>query len=525
MSEVVTVFGASFCGQQPVLVRVDVSMAPPGKPSGIVGVRPGASERELRGTVNNALRMLGEPIGSQPGAVLVELTDATKALDFDVTPPEPPGLALAIAVGVWRARLLAAAGPTVGALSGTPTRREKVDATTVFVGDLGLSGQIRPVRGGLLLAQAAHLAGFTTFIAAEGTAVRAAGAGEQDDAEWRVLQAAELLDVIEWCRGARGLTTLGAAAYWHPAMREERADVTVLWPDGYERVKMALVLSLLSGVPLLLVGPDNAHMTQWARRLTRILPGLTRAQQLEVDAVHDRCRLPILPAGRPFRAPHHTVSRANLLTELQLAHLGVLMLDDVVYSRRLDVVEVANAAFVGRMRDESVPSPHLPCAAFIVGTVQTCPCGQTDNGVPYGAFPCRCSPTQRADHHWRVRMQCEGVFGLAVRVVPDPAGGWGHQAFSHPFDRLDLTRLVLARAYNQQSFCALTRRSAPTLAMRVANAELAWEAACLDQPMAPELPSIERVNGAQRRWSLSAAGILSAFKREETEDAGPDSAV
>ena len=167
---------------------------------------------------------------------------------------------------------------------------------------------------------------------------------------------------------------------------------------GQRHLRYALEVAAAGGHSLLMVGPPGAGKSLAASRLPSILPPLAAPEALEVARIASACgRLGEDRAGgRPFRAPHHTVSPAGLVGggnppspgEATLAHRGVLFLDELCEFRR-DTLEALRApletgwvsiARAGARR-------RLPCLFMLVAAANPCPCGRGEDDPE-----CSCAP-------------------------------------------------------------------------------------------------------------------------------------
>src|SRR6266702_3686327 len=195
------------------------------------------------------------------------------------------------------------------------------------IGELGLGGDLRPVRGVLASALAARRAGARTLLVPSANLAEAALVPGL-----RAAGASTLGEVSAWLRGTATLPPPGPARRAPAARVEDLSDVR-----GQALARRALEIAAAGGHNLLLVGPPGAGKTMLARRLVGLLPELGRDEALEVTQVLSAAGLLGADAGlvtaRPFRAPHHTVSVAGLVGggsriprpgEVSLAHARII---------------------------------------------------------------------------------------------------------------------------------------------------------------------------------------------------------
>jgi magnesium chelatase family protein len=347
---------------QPVRVEVDVHRGLPG--FCVVGL-PDAAVREARERVRAALANCGFDFPLQ--RIIANLAPASLR-------KAGPGLDLPIAVA-----LLVASGQL---------EWERLPRLAM-AGELALDGTVRPIPGVLAIAESARRN------EAEAIVVPAENAAE-----------AALVDGIEVV-GIESLAQIPplASGEWTPA-RPVPFSLPLTAPTGgpdladlrgQPHLRYALEVAAAGGHSLLMVGPPGAGKSLAASRLPSILPPLGVGEALEVARIASaRGRLNDEFAGRPLRAPHHSVSPAGIVGggnppkpgEVTRAHRGVLFLDELCEFRR-DTLEALRAPLeTGSIAiSRAGSSRRLPCRFMLVAASNPCPCGRGE------ADPeCACPP-------------------------------------------------------------------------------------------------------------------------------------
>jgi magnesium chelatase family protein len=313
------------------------------------------------------------------------------------------------------------------------------------VGELGLSGEVKAVRGVLPVAIAARRAGARALL------VPVANALEASVVEGLpVLAAAHLGEVIAWAKGDAALPVPPPSAPAPPpAPPPDLSDVA-----GQEGAKRALEVAAAGGHNLLMFGPPGSGKTMLARRLPAILPPLTFQEALEATVVHSVAGLTRhrgLLTERPFRAPHHTISDAGLVGgtsqprpgEISLAHRGVLFLDELPEFRRhvleamrqpLEDGEVAIAR-AGR-------SVTYPSEVMLVAAMNPCPCGHLGDR----ARRCRCTSHELVQYRRRISGPLLDRIDLHVDVPSVAPALLAGAAAGHPTSAEVRERVAAARA-------------------------------------------------------------------------------
>ncbi|MCA1690343.1 MAG: ATP-binding protein, partial [Actinobacteria bacterium] len=341
-----------------------------------------------------------------------------------------------------------------------------LDRIALFA-ELSLSGELRPCRGVLAVAEAAARAGLGGLVVARTNAAEAAqvprlgvtglghlvevtaaldgrrgsprrGAPRRRPAGWpgeRDRSGGDRSAAIDLpgSPGAAAARAGGAGAGVGPGPGDLGGPGRPGGPDepdladvrGQRRPIRALTVAAAGGHHLLLSGPPGVGKTMLARRLSSLLPPLGRAEALEVTKIHGIAGEHVgagLVARRPFRAPHHSISAVGLVGggplalpgEAVLAHHGVLFLDELSEFSRPALealrspLESGRVAIVRRQRTAVYPTRFM-----LVAAMNPCPCGHA--GDTRGR--CRCTEAELARHRAKLSGPMLDRIDLLVRVA------------------------------------------------------------------------------------------------------------
>ena len=328
-------------------------------------------------------------------------------------------------------------------------------ADAAFLGELSLSGELRPVTGMLPMALAARAAGLQVLY------VPADSAPEATLAQGLTVYPVD--HVRQLAAHLRGEAPLSPAPRWTPG---EEAGAAPDFADvkGQEQVKRCLEIAAAGGHNLVMVGPPGSGKSMLARRLPSILPDLTEREALETTQIHSvlglTTRAAPMVTRRPFRSPHHTISATGLAGggnplprpgEISLAHNGVLFLDELPEFHK-DVLEVLRQPLEeGRVHvTRSSGSETFPARFMLVCAMNPCKCGWY--GHPSGR--CRCTEGEVKKYLGRLSGPLLDRVDLYVEVPPLEFGELSQRPRAEPSAavkaRVDAAREVQAARFGPE---------------------------------------------------------------------------
>ena len=266
----------------------------------------------------------------------------------------------------------------------------------VFIGELGLDGSVKTVKGLLPILISAREKGFVNFIIPK---------GNQNEASYitgiNVYAVDSLLDAAKFLNGELPLVAVENNLWKVESDTNGVEDFSRV--KGQHAVKRAMEIAVAGGHNILMAGPPGAGKTMLARCVPGILPDLTFEEALEVTKIHSIAGVLDLDKGvitsRPFRSPHHTATTVALTGggkdakpgEVSLAHNGVLFLDEMPEYNRSSLETLRQPLEDGLISvSRAAGTYEYPANFILVASMNPCPCGN------FGSrdLTCTCSPNQ-----------------------------------------------------------------------------------------------------------------------------------
>lgn len=292
----------------------------------------------------------------------------------------------------------------------------------VFVGELGLDGSIRAVKGALSIAIKAREQGFEALFVPKENECEAAVVNKL-----KVYGVSHLSQVVEFIMGKTLLqpTIVNTREEFYAAQANcpyDFADV-----KGQETVKRAFEVAAAGGHNIILIGSPGCGKSMMAKRVPSILPQLTLSESLETTQIHSVAGTlgsqTSLIAQRPFRSPHHTISDVALIGggatykpgEISLAHNGVLFLDELPEFSRTALETLRQP-----LEDREITisrakyTATLPCSFMLVASMNPCPCGYYNDPT----HRCTCSPAQVQRYMSKISGPLLDRIDIQIEVAP-----------------------------------------------------------------------------------------------------------
>lgn len=389
-----TITSGAVYGIRSCLIQVEVDISQGLPCFQIVGL-PGSEVREARERVKVALKNVG--IVLPPICINVNLSPA------DI-PKSGTMFDLPVAIGI------------MAALSKLPGKSVK---DVLLIGELGLSGEVKPVKGVLPIVREAAQRGVKRCILPrenlwEGAFVK----------EVECIGVSDIKETIGVLNGTVATTEVQPeepVGHNSPAAREDFADI-----NGQESLKRAAEVAAAGFHHLLIVGAPGGGKTMLARRIPTILPPLSLEESLEVSSIYSISGLLQSVGGlkseRPFLNPHHTITgralvgggRIPLPGIISLAHRGVLFLDELPEFKR-ETLDILRQPLEDKQVQiaRSTGTYVYPADLMLVGAMNPCPCGYYPD-----MERCRCTPSEIRRYLRRVSGPILDRIDICVEAQP-----------------------------------------------------------------------------------------------------------